>query len=407
MSRLRENLVYNLVNQLLTVSFPVFLNIYLVRVLHLEDLGTWYFVNAVAALVQLLMTAPHFWLVRKLSSGVCNPRKTISAGIFTYLVVFFGCLPFVFAYICYAAPQTILIAQMVFFNLFMSAVSCEYYFHAFLRQRFLMIRRIVTRLLLAVLLVTLVRNADDFRLFLFLTIGTYILEHMIGLIAVVRQLGLTLPDRDTLLPVLGSLREMLPFNATHNTLPHVALLLSPRIFDLETVAVLSILVRIINMTTTLVSSSAGVVFPYLVSGVGDAAVNRRMMWATGLASVVVGASCFVLHRPLGFLFLNRALVPEEIRGFSFLCAYIVIHTCYNYMAFNYLIIRGKTHIAVVANVIVLLCFVSTHAAYQQTFLRYTITMTVCASIGLVILVFWIGAMKVGSRSARKGARKFS
>jgi O-antigen/teichoic acid export membrane protein len=387
MSKLKANLSYNLVNQLLMIALPLFLNIYLVRVLDLEDLGKWYLVNSAAALVQLLITTPHFWLVKMLSGGAVDPRKTVAAGIITYLSLLLGAAPFYVAYIVWAAPDTSFVAMMVFAHLLISTVACEYYFQAFLKQRFLMIRRIATRSILLVLLVVFVRDTVDFKIFLFLTIGTYIIEHIIGLVTIIREIGLTSPDRETLLPTLGSVREMLPFNATHNTLPHIVLLLSPRIFDLETIAILSILIRIVNMTTTLVTSSTNVIFPYLASGSGDHLLKRRLIWLTGLVATGLATLCFIFSKPISWIFLNRSLEPEQVLGFGILCTYIVIHSLYNYIAFNFLVARSLTKYVTRCNILILMSFAALTSLLPSTFATYAVAMTLCAGLGLAVLWF--------------------
>jgi len=383
--RFKYNLFYNLVNQLLLIAFPLFLNIYLVRVLDLSDLGQWYLVNSVAALVQLLMTAPHFWLVRVLSVGEGDPQKTVAAGILTYFGLFLGTMPIFATYILWVAPETGFVAVLVSANLLMSALACEFYFHATLQQRFLMIRRLVTRSILVGLLVAFVRDAGDFHLFVALTIGTYIVEHLIGLTAVLHRQGLSSPGWAQVRPVFGSVRQMLPFNATHNTLPHILLLFSPRVFGLETVAVLAILIRLVNMMTTLVTSSVNVIFPYLSSGAGGKHLKRPLMLATGLVSAGLGASAFVLHRPIAWIFLDRALEPEQVQAFGILCGYIASHAIYNYIAFSVFVARSQTYVVTLTNGLILGSFALVAAVLPATLVTYAAAMTGCATVGLVCL----------------------
>ena len=385
MAALRSNLGFNLLNQLLLIAFPLFLNIYLVRVLHLEDLGKWYLVNSAAALVQLLITAPHFWLVRLLSGGEGDPQRTVAAGMATYLGLLLAVAPLYWAYVLWVAPETRFVAVLVFAHLLMSTLACEYYFHAYLQQRFLMIRRLVVRSVLLVLLLVFVRDQTDFHLFVGLTTATYIVEHLINLGAVLHRLGLACPDRSTFWAVAGAVRQMLPFNATHNTLPHIVLLAAPRVFDLETVAILSILVRLVNMATTLVTSSINVIFPFLNARAGAADLKKRLGIMTGLVATGVGLIGFLFHQPVAWIFLDRALTPEQVQGFGCLCAYISIHSVYNYIAFNTFVAQAKAHVVTLCNLLILGCFGASAMVLSASFAPYAAAMTSCACLGLMCL----------------------
>lgn len=387
MAGLRSNLGFNLVNQLLLIAFPLFLNIYLVRVLHLEDLGKWYLVNSAAALVQLLITAPHFWLVRKLSGGEGDPQRTVAAGMTTYLGLLLAVAPLYGAYVLWIAPEASFVAVLVFAQLLMSTLACEYYFHAYQQQRFLMIRRLVTRSVLAVLLLIFVRDPTDFHLFVVLTTAMFILEHLINLGAVLQRLGLARPDRSTLRAVAGSVRQMLPFNATHNTLPHIVLLAAPWVFDLETVAILTILVRLVNMATTLVTSSINVIFPFLNTKAGAVDIKKRLGRMTGLVAVAIGLIGFLLHEPVAWIFLDRALTLEQVQGFGFLCAYIPIHAVYNYLAFSNFVAQSKTYVVTLCNLFIQGCFGAAAMVFPASFALYAATMTICAGLGLMCL--WV------------------
>ncbi|WP_132998234.1 hypothetical protein [Sulfitobacter pontiacus] len=385
MTALRSNLAFNLANQLLLIAFPVFLNIYLVRVLHLEDLGKWYLVNSAAALVQLLITAPHFWLVKLLSVGNGDPRRTVAAGMMTYLGLLLTVAPFYILYVLWIAPETVFVAALVFVQLLMSTLACEYYFHAYHLQRFLMVRRLVTRSILVVLLLSFVREPSDFHLFVGMVTAIFIIEHLINFGAMLLRHGLAWPDRSTFGSVSGSVRQMLPFNATHNTLPHIVLLAAPRVFDLETVAILSVLVRLVNMVTTLVTSSINVIFPFLNATTGTADIKMRLCLMTGLVAATIGMIGFVLHQPLASIFLGRALNAEQVQGFGYLCAYVVIHALYNYIAFNTFVAQSKAHLVTLCNVLILGCFGSAAMLLSASFNLYAAAMTTSAFIGLLCL----------------------
>lgn len=387
MAGLRSNLAFNLFNQLLLVAFPLFLNVYLVRVLHLEDLGRWYLVNSAAALVQLLITAPHFWLVRLLSGGKSDPQRTVAAGIATYLGLLLAVAPLYWTYVLWVAPDTSFVALLVFTHLLMSALACEYYFHAYLQQRFLAVRRLVIRSILMLLLLIFVKGPTDFYLFVVLTTAMFTLEHLLNFCAVLYRIGLVRPDQSTVWSIAGSVREMLPFNATHNTLPHIVLLVAPRVFNLETVAVLAVLVRLVNMATTLVTSSINVIFPSLIARAGDAEFMKRLGRMTGLTAAFVGLIGFLFHQPLAYVFLDRALTPEQVQGFAYLCAYIAIHAVYNYIAFNTFVAQSKVNVVTLCNLLILGCFGAAGMLLSASFVLYAAAMTASACFGLMCL--WV------------------
>lgn len=385
MPRLKSALFYNFISQVLVIGFPLFLNVYLVRVLDFEDLGKWYLVNSAVALVQLLVTAPHFWLVRQISSGKDRLRQTVSAGVITYLLVLLAVGPIYFGYIVWAAPTAQFVAVAVFVHVLFSTLACDYYFQAVLKQRFLMIRRIVSRSFLMLLLVIFVQEPDNFETFIFLVTGAYIAESLVGFVVVWKDLGLTLPGKATIIAALSSLKEMLPFNAFHNTLPHIMLLYSTRFFDLETVAVLSILIRVVNMLTTLVTSSAGVIFPYFASGQGDRKQKDKFLWLTTAIAGSLAGFCFALQQPIGLIFLDRELNQHQIWGFGMLCSYVVVHSIYNYIAFNFMMAASLTKLVILTNILIVITFVAFVSFVELSLVSFAAMMSLSAVIGLICL----------------------
>ncbi|WP_286829439.1 MULTISPECIES: hypothetical protein [Kordiimonas] len=388
MAALKGNLFYNLINQLQLIVFPIFLNIYLVRILNLEDLGKWYLVNSAAALIQLLITAPHFFLVKHISAGKNNIGQITSSGIFTYLFLLFGATPFYVAYIIAAAPGTEVVAMMVFAHLMFSALSCEFYFQATLKQKFLMIRRGVSRGVLLILLLIFVKEPSDFILFLILTIGIYILDHLVGLWVVAREVSLVRPPKKVLFSTILSIREMLPLNATHNTLPHIVLLISPVFFDFDLVAIVSILVRITNMATTVVTSSVNVIFPFLLSKQGDSLLRLRLGYLTSIVAVGLGGACFLLNETIAVLFLNRELSDEQVLGFGLLCLYILIHSVYNYISFNFFVAALRTIRVTQCNILILFVFFVSVNLVPINIVSFLGLMSASAGMGLLALVFF-------------------
>ena len=63
--KLVKNLSANLVIQFVNVGFPLLIQFHLIRTLKLSELGVWYLVTASIALLQLIISFPHLFLVKK------------------------------------------------------------------------------------------------------------------------------------------------------------------------------------------------------------------------------------------------------------------------------------------------------------------------------------------------------
>lgn len=385
MSILRKNILYNFLNQVLIVGLPLFINIYLVRVLHLSDLGHWYLVTSSAAIAQLIFTAPHFWILRVLGNEKDNSESIILAGACSYLLLLGAVTPVYFSYHYFFVNKPIFVATGVYLTLLASVLSFEFVYQSYLKQRFLMLRRLVTRMLLIVFLLLFVNEPDDFNIFFIGTVAIFIIEHLIGLCGVLLMFGAIRSDSNHVKRILRSSLEMIPFNTTHNTLPHAVILVASKFLAMEHVAALSILVRIFNMITTFVTSSINVVFPYLLMDHNEKSSKGTIFNWTIFCAFVFALGTYTMKDFIVFLFLNNTININLNFSFLALSIYIVVHSAFNFIAFNDFVKRGKTIYVTLINFLVLVIFSFFIIYFDVSINMVSVSMVLSAGLGFLAL----------------------
>ncbi len=384
-SVLGSSLAYNFINQFVNIGFPVFLSIYLVRVLALEDLGKWYLVTASISLVQFLVASPHFWLVKRISENTQKTGVTLMAALVVYAGIATVIFPFYYTYFAIYVPDIKTIALVAYVQIFTSVFAFEYYFQAKLLNKFIMYRRLCVRLVYISIVVFLIRKPTDFGVFIYIAIATLIVEHCINFAYILRTNLLENSTIDEITRVAKSIRSYLPFNATYNTLPQISLIIIERFSPYETVALYSIFFRVINMATTFITSSFVVFFPYFIAH-GSSQTLRRKILAYKLLLAVGAALVFILFRDLIFwIFVNAEITPEMTREFCILTAFVVLHTGYNYMVFADYLPRDNVNSVVFVNLSILATFVGLITLLPSVGTSLSISVVISMSFGLILL----------------------
>lgn len=364
---LRKNLIANSLNQILGVGFPIITQIYLIRHLDLVDIGFWNVLIAAQSIVVLCVSFTGLYAIRELSTtdNFRQHSRCVTNVLSLDYVVLLLPLSICLLYLLYVYPGAYHVILISFLPLLTTPLGAEYYFQATLRNDFILYRRVFSRTFFVVLLFIFVDVPSEFLVFAYIASLTITLEHLINFAVVRRLLNHRELSLRELRRILCQSIRYLPFKITYNTLPQISILVGSKVLQGEALAVFSILMKVVNLATTLVSSSVMVIFPYRL--------NRRYARAsqqaprdgyflylllTALVGAVVVIGLIVSADLIVLLFLNDQTVHFNRFEFFVLACYVLVHALYNYVVYNHFFERDRVKEVILSNVLIIVSFVA-------------------------------------------------
>ncbi len=384
------NLSANLITQVITIGSPLLVQFHLVRNLKLSDLGTWYLVTASIALLHLVITFPHYELVKRIASSEQISRLLGTA----YLLGFINALVLapIFVYYLVEVLNIHLGLTLIACTLLVSTpIASEFFFQGKIKSVFVLQRKTLVKVILVIGTLLLVRGEDDFYKFFILSILCMAMEHIICFGYVLKNRLFGTPDWSVLKGIVTKSWLYIPFRLSYNTLPHISLIAFKSLVTLELLAIYSIFMRIVNVATTAVTSSMVVLFPYSINKQGIQEntmqiLGAKLLVCTGLIAMMIIFQDYVL-----WFFLNQKLEGSLQTEYIILTFFIVIHTTYNFLIFNQFLSKSKLLIPLLTNILQLSAFFLCTFIFTQWSVEhfYSVSIIVSSLVNLTLLVVFI------------------
>jgi len=350
------NLIANFLNQVLGIGFPILIQYYLIRHLSLEDIGYWNIINSSKSLVMLSLGYFHIYMIKQ----IANSKDEYIHGIYltntTILIYCISLLP-ITLYILYllAEYDHLLIYIMIStISIFTAPLSMEYYFQASLKNDYLLYRRLAVRIIYILALLLFVKKESDFIWYACIASLSISLEHIINFWYLRNSIQIRYASKGVIRNIFRNSIGYLPFIITYNLLPQISIIVGGHFIGIQKIAIYSVIIKLINLATTFITSTIMVIFPYKImnsSAREDVTFNNeRYFGYTIIASLVVCFAMIIMRSIIFKIFLNEYSFRALELEYSILCFYIPIHSIYNYLAFTYYLVDGKSHIITLHNI---------------------------------------------------------
>ena len=361
-TKTNSNLFTNVLNQVLGIGFPILIQFYTIRHFNISDLGYLSLLNSYWTIFTLGLSFFNFYLLKVFASKKDeNDVKSYLTNA-TVLMYTFNLIPFMvlLGYLYFTYPAIFKITLLTSLPVITAPLSFEIYFQAILRNSYILFRRIVVRVLFVLLMFCFARSSDDFIVYVYIFCLSSTLENLINLFVINKYISFRLVNIKIIRDVLKNSLSYLPFNLTYNLMPNLAIIGASAFISIEQVSIYSILIRIINLATSFITSAVMVLYPIKISqrqSEGQAAFNdRKYLKNTILVALGVAGAMIATHKIIFFFFLEKHRIDDMLLQFAVLSAFIVFHSTYNYLTFNYYFIKNRLFFISTANVLLLVLY---------------------------------------------------
>lgn len=385
---INKNLLANAMNQVLGVGFPIIIQFYVIRHLDIEDIGYWGIFTSSSTLVLLAINFFYIYILKLIAQDPDNSEKYLINSILLAYLLFI--IPFtiylVFLLLNYTFLYKIIIICSI--PIITTPLAVEYYFQANLKNDYIFYRRLFIKLIFILLLFTLVKNPSDFIIYSAITSFVLSLEHFINFYKIRNKIVFSEINFHVIIKIFRESISYLPFNLTYNVLPYYSIIAGAYFLDLKTLAIFTILFKLINLATSFISSSVMVLFPHKIKSDKSSFNNLKYLKNTILTSIFVIIIFAIFSKLIFYIFLSDYLMENLQFEFIILSFYILIHSVYNYIVFNYYLINNNTSIVITTNTVILIIFFF-EILFQSIFnfqLIFSISIVIPSFVGLIILI---------------------
>jgi O-antigen/teichoic acid export membrane protein len=391
---IRNNLAANAIIQVLAVGFPIILQSYLVRHLYIEDLGHLNIINATKSISMLSISFLNLYLVKVVSNSSDDEVASYIVNS-TALMLLLLTIPVTFflIYLLYNYPNLSHIIFITVLTMIIAPLSCDFYFQAKLKNTFSLYRRLVVWILYLICLFAFVNERSDFLFYVYISSFATIIEVLMNFYYIKKYFNINFLSKKLIKSILYNSIGLLPFLLTFNLLPNLFMLVGSKFMQINDFTIFGILFKLINLATTFVTSAVMILFPAKI-------IHKKMnsdklyddlkyLRNTIIVCFLIILSLLLFRNIIFNVFLYKYKISNMNSEFFILSFYIIIHSIYNYVAFNYYLINGYNNILVIINIFILLIF--SLELYLIYFLKFHIYMSFVVTmpplLGLIILIF--------------------
>jgi O-antigen/teichoic acid export membrane protein len=368
-------------NQLLGIGFPILIQFYTIRHFNIADLGYLNLLNSYWSIFTLGLSFFNFYLLKVFASKKNEEDLKSYLTNATVLMYAFITVPFVIllTYLYFQYPLIFKITLLTSLPVITAPLSFEIYFQATLRNSYILIRRFIVRVLFIVLMIWFAKTENDFIIYVYIFCLASTAENLINIFIINKYISIKLINLKIIKYVFKNSLSYLPFNLTYNLMPNLSIIGASNFISIEQVTIYSVLIRIINLATSFITSAVMVLYPIKINHTTenneDAFKDSKYLKNTIIVSIIVAVGLIATHRIIFFAFLENYKVDDMIIQFSILTSFIIFHSIYNYITFNYYFISDRTIFISIVNVVLLLIYFSELVLVKLGLINFNFSIT--------------------------------
>lgn len=361
---LTSNVLSNGIVQFLNLSTPLIAQVYAIRILALDQIAQIALINSFIyiGLAFAIHQSPAVFHALCMSAEKPDKQQILCDGILCSLI--FSVLATIILYgIFLANNYDIMLCSILIIPLLTTPISSEYYYQATLQNKLILLRRLVSRTLFLILLITLVKKDEDVYIYAAISSLTLSAEHIYNFLKLdFRGLFSKFDLKRSLYACLSNL-NLLPMQLSTNPIPSFSIIIAGYIYPLSVVGEYSILVRIVNTATTFLTSNTMVFIPFakLISNADDnkkMKVDRNILIFLLFAGLTISTIIFISSDYILELFLSTYVNKDSAIFLCILSLFIPLHSVTNHISVSTLIGDGRINQATALNIFSFVIFIA-------------------------------------------------
>lgn len=341
------NIVINALNQAIGIGFPILIQYYLIRHFKIEDLGYLNLLNSYWAILLMIPSFLDYHLIKVLAEA--DNEEVIKSILTNTLVLMYGLLfiptIIMLSYLCIYFQNIQKFVLITSIPLFTVPLAFELYFQVFLKNTYIFFRRLIIRLLLLAIIFFFAKEESDFIIYLYAFSLTTAIESIINFFFIRKLFSFSLVNKEKMKDIIKHAIKYLPFKISYNILPNLSIILTTSFIDIKLLAVYAILVKIINLATTFITSTVMILYPQKIIATknkdNSSFSDKSYLVYTTVVSLFVIGLLISTHKIVFDFFLHGNMIPDILLNFTILSFFILFHSIYNYVAFNYFFHKGQ------------------------------------------------------------------
>jgi O-antigen/teichoic acid export membrane protein len=388
-----------MLNQLLGIGFPIIIQFYTIRHFNLADLGYLNLLNSYWAIFALALSFFNFYLLKIFASKKSEYDIKLYLTNATVLMYSFILVPFLvfLGFLYYQYPQVFNITVLTSLPIITAPVAFEIFFQATLRNSFILVRRLIIRVLFVVLMLTFTKVEADFIVYVYILCLSSTIENLINLAFLKRYMSFGLVRLSVIKDIAKNSLSYLPFNLSYNLMPYISIIGASYFVPIDEVTIYSVLVRIVNLATSFITSAVMVLYPVKINAVSNNQNNSfndgRYLKNTILVSFGAALVLITLHKIIFRAFLENYHVDNMLFQFSILTCFIIFHSVYNYITFNYFFIKNQTFFISIVNVLLLVLYLLSVALVKFNVIPFNFAMMFVLPYPFALSLIFINIMR--------------
>jgi O-antigen/teichoic acid export membrane protein len=399
LSRVNVNLLINLLNQIFGIGFPVLIQYYTIRHFDLADLGYLNLLNSYWAIFALGLSFFNYYLLKVFASKKAGQDVKLYLTNATVLMYSFIILPFLvfLGFLYFQYSQIFNLTLLTSLPIITAPVSFEIFFQATLRNTFILVRRLIIRVLFIVLMLVFAKDETDFLIYVYIFCLSLTAENLINLAFIRKYISFELIRWSVVKDIAKNSLSYLPFNLTYNLMPNLSIIGASYFVAIDEVTIYSVLVKIVNLATSFITSSVMVLYPVKINSVSNSQNNSfndgRYLKNTILVSFGAALGLITLHKFIFKAFLENYQVDNMLVQFSILTCFIIFHSVYNYITFSYYFIKNQTFFISIVNVLLLVLYLLSVALVKFNVIPFNFAMMFVLPYPFALSVIYINIMR--------------
>ncbi len=363
LSNTNINLLSNVLNQILGIGFPIIIQFYTIRHFNIADLGYLNLINSYWSIFALGLSFFNFYLLKIFASKKGEPDIKSYLTNATILMYSFIAIPFIIflIFLYFRYTDIFKITFLTSLPIITAPVSFEIYYQASLKNTYILIRRLIVRVFFILLMFSLAKSESNFIVYVYILCLLSTLENLINFFFLKKYILFKLVNYSVLKDIAKNSFRLLPFNLTYNLMPHISIIGASHFILIEEVTIYSVLVKIVNLATSFITSTVMVLYPIkenlFSKNLSKKFDDGRYLKNTLYVSFAISLVLIFFHQFIFQAFLQNHKVDNMLAQFVILTGFIIAHSMYNYIAFNYYFIKGKILFISIVNVVILLVYI--------------------------------------------------
>lgn len=363
------NIISNGAINFINVLIPVLIQFRIVRILSFSNIGDINLLLASQSWLLLFSTAFHWYLINRIAKNTSINFLAIIISNYLAFALFLNLILsfFSFIYFVFFTDIDLSLCILSLFTIVLSTFGSDYYYQSKLLNAFILKRKLLVKVIFLVLVYIVIVKEDDYILYFSLLSLSLMIDAILSSKDIIKIFRFETIKFKIIRKMIWISAKLLMFNVSYAVLPILFTLSLPYYLDSEEVGIFSTMIKIFTLATGFITSMAIVFLPKSLiknnNSFNDFLLKTSIL--TFLLATVVASIFFFSKDLIIYLFLDGNTFDNQ--NFIFLCGYLVLHSLFNHVVFNFYVRKESYLFLILVNLVVILFFVIWNVFFRMHF----------------------------------------